>query len=78
MPVEGTSNVDDFVRLGRTVQVHPGLLLIEQVCLLRDEQIEIVRRGLALRNPHRKILLPQAAASTSHCLALRRLGSMDA
>jgi predicted nuclease of predicted toxin-antitoxin system len=43
-----TSNVDDFVRLGRAVQVHPGLLLIEQGSLLRDEQMEIVRRGLAL------------------------------
>lgn len=43
-----TSNVDDFVRLARAVQVHPGLVLIEQGSLLRDEQMEVVRRALAL------------------------------
>jgi predicted nuclease of predicted toxin-antitoxin system len=43
-----TSNVDDFARLARAVQVHPGLVLIEQGSLLRDEQMEVVRRALAL------------------------------
>lgn len=43
-----TSNVDDFVRLARAVQVHPGLVLIEQGGLLRDEQMDVVRRALAL------------------------------
>ena len=43
-----TSNVDDFVRLARAVEVHPGLVLIEQGGLLRDEQLEIVRRALTL------------------------------
>ena len=43
-----TSNVDDFVRLARAVQVHPGLVLIEQGGLLRDEQMEVVRRAFAL------------------------------
>ena len=42
------SNVDDFVRLARAVQVHPGLVLIEQGGLLRDEQMDVVRRALAL------------------------------
>jgi predicted nuclease of predicted toxin-antitoxin system len=46
-----TSNVDDFVRLGRAVQVHPGLLLIEQGSLLRDEQMEIVRMGWRSSKP---------------------------
>jgi len=43
-----TSNVDDFVRLARAVQVHSGLVLIEQGSLLRDEQMDVVRRALAL------------------------------
>jgi predicted nuclease of predicted toxin-antitoxin system len=43
-----TSNVDDFARLARAVQVHPGLVLIEQGGLLRDEQMEVVRRALVL------------------------------
>ncbi len=43
-----TSNVGDFAKLARAVEVHPGLVLIEQGGLLRDEQLEIVRRALAL------------------------------
>lgn len=43
-----TSNVADFARLARAAEVHPGLVLIEQGGLRRDQQLEIVGRALAL------------------------------
>ena len=40
-----TSNVDDFVKLARARDIHPGVVLLERGGVLRDEQIEIVRRA---------------------------------
>jgi predicted nuclease of predicted toxin-antitoxin system len=43
-----TSNVDDFVKLGRAVQIHPGLVLFEDGGLLREEQLRLVREAMVL------------------------------
>jgi predicted nuclease of predicted toxin-antitoxin system len=39
-----TLNVGDFEKLVRQRELHAGVVLIEQAGLLRDEQIELVRR----------------------------------
>jgi predicted nuclease of predicted toxin-antitoxin system len=41
-----TSNVDDFVRLARTREIHSGIILVEESGLTRDEQLTLVRRAL--------------------------------
>ena len=43
-----TSNVGDFERLARAAGLHPGLVLIEEGGLLRDEQLEVIRRAATL------------------------------
>ena len=43
-----TLNVDDFVRLVRARDLHAGIVLIEQSGLTREEQLDVVRRALAL------------------------------
>jgi predicted nuclease of predicted toxin-antitoxin system len=42
-----TANVDDFVRLARSVPLHPGLVLIEEGGLTREEQTQVIRAALA-------------------------------
>lgn len=42
-----TSNVDDFVKLARAREIHAGIVLIEPVGLLRDEQIVLIRQVTA-------------------------------
>jgi predicted nuclease of predicted toxin-antitoxin system len=39
-----TLNVGDFLQLARRRELHAGIVVIEQAGLLRDEQIELVRR----------------------------------
>ena len=39
-----TLNVGDFEKLARSREIHAGIALIERAGLLRDEQIEIVRK----------------------------------
>lgn len=39
-----TSNVCDFLNLARARDLHPGIVLVERGDLLRDEQLELVRR----------------------------------
>ncbi len=41
-----TKNVDDFVALARARDLHAGIVLIEEGDLLRDEQLEVIRRAL--------------------------------
>lgn len=41
-----TANVADFVKLAQARDLHAGILLIEDGGLLRDEQLEVVRRAL--------------------------------
>jgi predicted nuclease of predicted toxin-antitoxin system len=43
-----TSNIGDFEKLARAVDLHPGLVLIEEGGLLRDEQLEVIRRAVGL------------------------------
>ncbi len=43
-----TSNVNDFVKMVRAVDVHGGLVLVEDGSLLREEQEKIVRRAVGL------------------------------
>lgn len=47
-----TSNVDDFVKLARGREIHAGIVLIERVGLLRDEQIELIRQVAAKLAEH--------------------------
>lgn len=42
-----TANVGDFEQLARAHEVHPGIVLVEDGDLLRDEQAEITRRAIA-------------------------------
>lgn len=51
-----TSNVDDFVKLARAREVHPGVVLIEEGDLLRDEQLRVVRRALTILAGERDLL----------------------
>jgi predicted nuclease of predicted toxin-antitoxin system len=39
-----TVNVGDFVKLARAREVHAGIVAVESAGLLRDEQLELVRR----------------------------------
>jgi predicted nuclease of predicted toxin-antitoxin system len=43
-----TSNVDDFVKLARAREIHPGIVLIEDGGLLRDEQLQVIRHAVAV------------------------------
>jgi predicted nuclease of predicted toxin-antitoxin system len=43
-----TSNVDDFARLASAIDVHGGIVLIEDGYLLREEQERVIRHSIAL------------------------------
>ena len=43
-----TCNVADFVKLARARELHPGIVLIEDGALLREEQLEVVRKAVAI------------------------------
>jgi predicted nuclease of predicted toxin-antitoxin system len=45
-----TSNVDDFVALAGSLEVHAGLVLVEDGGLRRDEQLRVVTRAISLLN----------------------------
>lgn len=40
-----TANIRDFEKLARSCEVHPGIVLIRDGSLLRDEQITIVKNA---------------------------------
>lgn len=42
-----TANVEDFVKLARARDLHPGIVLIEDGALLRHEQEQVIRDALA-------------------------------
>jgi len=42
-----TINVGDFEKLASACDLHAGVVLIERGGLLRDEQLEVVRRAIA-------------------------------
>jgi predicted nuclease of predicted toxin-antitoxin system len=43
-----TKNVDDFVKLARARDMHPGIILLEDGDLVRDEQLRVVRAAVVL------------------------------
>ena len=44
-----TANVVDFERLARSVEVHPGIILLRDGAMTRDEQYDAIVRALAIR-----------------------------
>ena len=42
-----TANVDDFEELASACELHAGVVLLERGDLLREEQVEVVRRVVA-------------------------------
>ncbi len=47
-----TSNVCDFEKLARARELHAGIVLLERAGLLRDEQIELIRKIAAVIAEH--------------------------
>ena len=45
--VLATKNVDDFVKLARARGIHPGIILLEDGDLVRDEQLRVLRAAVA-------------------------------
>jgi hypothetical protein len=43
-----TANVGDFLTLARTCALHAGVILLERGDLRRDEQLEVIRRAVAV------------------------------
>lgn len=43
-----TCNVEEFVRFARAREVHPGLVLVEDGSLLRDEQLVVLRTAVRI------------------------------
>jgi predicted nuclease of predicted toxin-antitoxin system len=54
--VLATSNVDDFVKLARARDLHPGIVLIEDGGLLRDEQLQVIRKAAAVLEGERDLI----------------------
>jgi predicted nuclease of predicted toxin-antitoxin system len=46
-----TKNVEDFVKLARARELHPGIILLEDGDLVRDEQLQVVRAAVAVLRP---------------------------
>jgi predicted nuclease of predicted toxin-antitoxin system len=51
-----TCNVDDFLRLARARELHPGIVLLEEGDLLRDEQLQIVRAAVSVLRGERDLI----------------------
>jgi predicted nuclease of predicted toxin-antitoxin system len=47
-----TLNVNDFVKLAHARELHAGIVLVGRAGLLRDEQIELIRRVVAELTEH--------------------------
>ena len=45
--VLATKNIDDFVKLARARELHPGIILLEDGDLVRDEQLRVLRLAVA-------------------------------
>lgn len=41
-----TSNVRDFLKLARAREVHPGIIMLEDGALPRDDQLRLIRAAL--------------------------------
>jgi predicted nuclease of predicted toxin-antitoxin system len=51
-----TKNVHDFVRLARAREVHPGIILVQDGDLVRDEQLRVVRAAVVLLDAERDLV----------------------
>jgi predicted nuclease of predicted toxin-antitoxin system len=51
-----TKNVEDFVRLARARELHPGIILLEDGDLGRDEQLGVVRAAVAALQGERDLV----------------------
>jgi len=51
-----TCNVDDFLKLARARELHPGVVLVEDGDLLRDEQLRVVRQAVAVLQGERDLV----------------------
>ena len=51
-----TKNVEDFVKLARARDLHPGVILLEDGDLVRDEQLRVVRAAVAFLVPERDLV----------------------
>ena len=51
-----TKNVEDFVKLAGARDLHPGIILLEEGDLVRDEQLRVVRAAVALLGPERDLV----------------------
>ncbi len=51
-----TKNVDDFVKLAGARELHPGIILLEDGDLVRDEQLRVVRAAVVLLRSERDLV----------------------
>ena len=51
-----TKNVEDFVKLARARDLHPGVILLEDGDLVRDEQLRVIRAAVVLLGPERDLV----------------------
>jgi predicted nuclease of predicted toxin-antitoxin system len=58
--VLATKNVDDFVKLARARELHPGIILLEDGDLVRDAQLRVLRLAVAAL-PALRRSVPRAA-----------------
>lgn len=51
-----TKNVDDFVKLARARELHPGIILVEEGDLVGDEQLRVLRAAIAALQDERNLV----------------------
>ena len=54
--VLATKNIDDFVKLARARELHPGIILLEDGDLVRDEQVRVLRAAVAVLRGERDLV----------------------
>ena len=54
--VLATKNVDDFAKLARARELHPGVILIEDGDLVREEQLGVLRAAVAALQGERDLV----------------------
>ena len=54
--VLATKNVDDFVKLARARELHPGIILLEDGDLVRAEQLRVLRVAFAILQCERDLV----------------------
>ncbi len=51
-----TKNVGDYVKLARARELHPGIILLEDGDLVRDEQLSVLRAAVAALQGERDLV----------------------